>query len=101
MFPRSISNFLRFRALFFVKRARFLVWEENWDKDWFTSIWWNMADTAAGAFENCGKMTSCFGTRPGSKGPLSFSETFLCFMVIRYKMEGREAAKHRDEDHVS
>ena len=30
VFPRSIWNFPRFRALLFVKRARFIVVEESW-----------------------------------------------------------------------
>ena len=51
--------------------------------------------------ENCREMTACFSTRSGTEGPFSFSETFHCLVIFRYKMEGREFALHRDEDHVS
>ena len=44
VFPRSICNFLRFRVLSFIKRARFLAREESWAKDWFTPTWRNMAE---------------------------------------------------------
>ena len=50
--------------------------------------------------ENCREMTACFGTRSGTEGPFSFSET-LHRLIFRYNMEGREFALHRDEDHVS
>ena len=43
VFPRSICNFLRFRVLSFIKRARFLAREESWAKDWFTPTWRNVA----------------------------------------------------------
>ena len=43
VFPRSICNFLRFRVLSFIKRARFLAREESWAKDWFTPTWRKVA----------------------------------------------------------
>ena len=49
--------------------------------------------------ENCREMTAYFGTRPEIKGLVSFSATFFCSVIFRYKKEGREAEKHRDEDH--
>ena len=91
-------QFPRFRALLFVKRARFLVMEESWDIVWFISTWQNIV---AGGCENCREMTSCFGTRSGSKKPLSFSATFLGLAIFKYRVEGRGAAKQRDKDHVS
>ena len=91
-------QFPRFRVLLFVKRARFLVMEESWDKVWFISTWQNIM---AGGCENCREMTSCFGTRSGSKKPLSFSATFLGLAIFKYRVEGRGAAKQRDKDHVS
>ena len=101
VFPRSICNFPRFRALMFTKRARFLVREEGWVK----LVHSNMAEhgvTRRGRnCENCREMTACFGTRSGTEGPFSFSETFHRLVIFRYKMEGREFALHRDEDHVS
>ena len=91
-------QFPRFHALLFLKCVRFLVREKSWDKVWFISTWQNME---AGGCENCREMTSCFGTRSGSKKPLSFSATFLGLVIFRYRVEGRGAAKQRDEDHVS
>ena len=76
----------------------FLVMEESWNKVWFISTWQNIV---AGGCENCREMTSCFGTRSGSKKPLSFSATFLGLVIFKYRVEGRGAAKQRDEDHVS
>ena len=96
VFPRSICNSRVFTHCCFV--CVFLVREESWDKVWFISTWQNMA---AGGCENCREMTSCFGTRSGSKKPLSFSATFLGLVIFRYRVEGRGATKQRDEDHVS
>ena len=59
----------------------------------------NMAGHCEGYCENCKEMTAYFGTRPGIRGLLSFSATFLCLVIFRCKKEGREAEKHRDEDH--
>ena len=59
----------------------------------------NMAGHCERYCENCREMTAYFGTRPEIKGLVSFSATFLYSVIFRYKKEGREAEKHRDEDH--
>lgn len=71
-------------------------------QEWLNPIWWDMAVEIGGrCCGNCGEIMVCFSTRLGTEQPLSFSATFYRSVMFRIKMEGREAAKHRNEDHVS
>ena len=74
VFPRSICNFLRFRVLSFIKRARFLAREESWAKDYFNPTWRNMAGYIV---RTAGKWQLTLAQGPEIKGHSASQQLFF------------------------